>query len=79
MEATRRSSSRRAADDHCVRQYADTAALTLDSPGCRWVEFSLPTTTETLPHFLLPLGDLSVPHTESCFTETLMDEQQGER
>lgn len=66
-------------DDHCVRQYADTAALTLDSARVRrWVEFAA-NNDGTLPHFPLPLGDLSVPHTGKLLTETLMDEQQGER
>ncbi len=42
------------------RQYADTAALTLDSPPGAVRSNSLPTTTDpaALP---LPLGDLSVP------------------
>ncbi|MBL7660398.1 acyltransferase, partial [Escherichia coli] len=59
-------------DDHCVRQYADTAALTLDSARVRrWVEFAA-NNDGTLPHFPLPLGDLSVPHTGKLLTETLM-------
>lgn len=66
-------------DDHCVRQYADTAALTLDSARVRrWVEFAA-NNDGTLPHFPLPLGDLSVPHTGKLLTETLMDEQQSNR
>jgi 2-O-sulfo trehalose long-chain-acyltransferase len=65
--------------DYCIRQRADTSALTLDSPKVRgWIEFAA-NNGGTLPYFPLPLGDLSVPYAGKLITETLMDERQSER
>ena len=65
--------------DYCVRQRADLAALTIDSPQVRaWIEFAA-ANGGTLPYFPLPLGDFARPYTGRLITETLMDEQQSER
>jgi 2-O-sulfo trehalose long-chain-acyltransferase len=66
-------------DDYCVRQRRDTSALTLDSPSVRaWIEFA-ENSGGTLPHFPLPLGNLSVPWAGDLLNVTLMDEQQTRR
>lgn len=53
-------------DDHCVRQYADTAALTLDSARVRrWVEFAA-NNDGTLPHFRCRSAIYRCPIPESC-------------
>ena len=66
-------------EDYCARQRRETSALTVDSPSIRaWFEFA-EHSGGTLPHFPLPLGDLSVPCTGELLDVTLMDEQQTRR
>jgi hypothetical protein len=66
-------------DDYCMRQRDDTSALTLDSPKVRgWIEFAA-NNGGTLPHFPLPLGDLSESYAGKLITATLMDEREAER
>jgi 2-O-sulfo trehalose long-chain-acyltransferase len=66
-------------EDYCVRQRRDTSALTLDSPSVHaWIKFA-ENSGGTLPHFPLPLGDLSVPCAGDLLNVTLMDEQQTRR
>ncbi len=65
--------------DYCIRQRAELAALTANSPEVRaWIEFAAGN-GGTLPYFPLPLGDLSVPYAGKLVTETLLDERQTER
>ncbi len=66
-------------EDYCARQRRETSALTVNSPSIRaWFEFA-EHSGGTLPHFPLPLGDLSVPCTGDLLDVTLMDEQQTRR
>jgi hypothetical protein len=66
-------------EDYCVQQRRSTSALTLNSPSVRaWIEFA-ENSGGTLPHFPLPLGDLSVPCAGDLLNVTLMDEQQTRR
>ncbi|WP_407687851.1 condensation domain-containing protein [Mycobacterium sp. HUMS_1102779] len=65
--------------DYCLRQHRDASALTAESPRVRgWLRFAADN-GGTLPHYPLPLGDLSVPYAGKLVTETLMDERQSER
>jgi hypothetical protein len=65
--------------DYCIQQRAETAALTVDSVKVRgWIEFAADN-GGTLPHFPLPLGDLSVPYAGKLITVKLLDEKQTER
>jgi mycolipenoyl-CoA---2-(long-chain-fatty acyl)-trehalose mycolipenoyltransferase / long-chain-acyl-CoA---trehalose acyltransferase len=66
-------------DDYCIRQHQYTSALTIESPEVRsWIEFAQKN-DGTLPHFPLPLGDPSAPHTGELLTFRLMDKQQAAR
>jgi hypothetical protein len=66
-------------DDYCARQRQNTSALTVNSPSVRaWIDFA-ENSGGTLPHFPLPLGDLSVPCAGDLLNVTLMDEQQTRR
>jgi mycolipenoyl-CoA---2-(long-chain-fatty acyl)-trehalose mycolipenoyltransferase / long-chain-acyl-CoA---trehalose acyltransferase len=66
-------------DDYCVKQDAYLSALTADSPEVRtWVDFAK-NNNGTLPHFLLPVGDSSVPHAGDIITIQLLDEEQANR
>lgn len=66
-------------DDYCLRQRQYTSALTLESPEVReWIAFA-ERNDGTLPHFPLPLGDLSVPWGGDMITVQLLDAQQCHR
>ena len=66
-------------DDYCVRQHAEMSTLTSDSPKARgWMQFAA-NNGGTLPHFPLPLGDLSESYAGKLVSATLMDERQAER
>jgi hypothetical protein len=65
--------------DYCVRQHKFTSALTLESPQVqKWITYAQ-ANNGTLPRFLLPLGDPSVPCEGDLLTVQLMDEEQSNR
>jgi mycolipenoyl-CoA---2-(long-chain-fatty acyl)-trehalose mycolipenoyltransferase / long-chain-acyl-CoA---trehalose acyltransferase len=66
-------------DDFCHRQHRATSALTAQSPQIRaWTQFA-EGNGGGMPHFPLPLGDVSTPTPADIVTVTMLDEQQTVR
>ncbi len=66
-------------DDYCTQQRTYLSSLTLDSPEVReWIRFA-ESNDGTLPHFAMPLGDMTSSTTGDLMTIKLMDEAQTQR